>query len=136
MDRRDFCKHLLMAVGFVGLSQFKGLAAMATHPRSAAPDASGRKYRVRVLRRLCFEDLQSVYLGNPECGRCDQVCNNTSHIISEGHACPDKFCPLAWEAIQSRLRHGACVRSARGCNSFIVSCPDGTRPVIFSVEQA
>ncbi len=125
MDRRHFCKIAALAAGAFALSP---LASQA-----AGVFALRRRGRVRVLRRECFTDLQSMYLDDPERGACEAFTPGEEFDLSGDR--PEGFCPRAWESI---IR---CAEEASHCPGnpgeqgvIITSCPDGTRPVIFRVE--
>lgn len=90
---------------------------------------SSRKISVMVLRRECFDDLQSRYLCDPESGPCRRFATGSSFNL-DLYKMPSDFCPRAWYAIKNAVEKGACSAG----ESLIVSCPDGTRPVIFKVD--
>lgn len=126
MDRRNFCKIALLAAGTVGLGKLNLNA-------SALPSAVRPGRSLTVLRRACFPDLQALYLDDPECGPCEEFVTGQTFDISGG--CPENFCPRAWSAIEQALSQSAiCSENNDGERVVIVTCPDGTRPVIFKVE--
>ncbi len=129
MNRREFCKTVFLAAGFLSLGRLRSVASVL----SDKPAARGTKYSVKVLRRLCFDDLQGVYLMNPECGRCERFDVEREYSLRVGAESPAGFCPLAWKAIQNRIAEQPCASQSSKMSSIVVSCPDGTRPVLFAV---
>lgn len=125
MDRRTFCKMAAMTAGALGLTRLGGLAM--TIP-------SGAKATVTVLRRECYDDLQSLYLSDPEAGRCQAFKHGEKFNLTSMK--PEGFCPKAWEAIQNAIRDYSPCPSAAPSDPMVIiaSCPDGTRPVIFKIE--
>lgn len=130
MNRRRFCKIGALALGALGVGAPKGLGAVT---ETVAGVISSRPFRVTVIRRECYEDIQSLYLDDPEAGPCEAFCSGEILTFDAGAVCPTSFCRRAWEVIVG------CVNSKHACvdmreNVMLVSCPDGARPVIFKVE--
>ncbi|MCM1522476.1 MAG: TIGR04076 family protein [Muribaculaceae bacterium] len=126
MDRRKFCKIALLAAGTIGLGHPEALASVKSVPRL-------RGRRLTVLQRSCFQDLQSLYLSDPECGPCRAFATGESFDIS--HGCPEGFCPRAWDVVERAVKDSShCPENPADNYVVIASCPDGTRPVIFKIE--
>lgn len=92
-----------------------------------------RAFRVTVIRKECYEDIQSLYLDDPEAGPCEVFGVGGCMEFAPDAVCPGSFCRMAWNTIVG------CVNSSRACeemreNVRLVACPDGSRPVIFKVE--
>lgn len=92
---------------------------------------------------MCHQDLQSRYLDDPEAGSCPKfTCGQEFTVDASNYhemASGTHFCPKAWHVLQSHVdavlasgRSDECGVS-RHDGAVIVSCPDGTRPVIFKV---
>ena len=129
MQRRSFCKIAALALGSIALSSTGMKASTISSPGS---------FRVTVMKRECYLDLQSLYLDEPDAGPCDEfVTGETFEFLTPTAACPEGFCPKAWSAIlQAASSLEACPKSgAEDGRVALVSCPDGTRPVIFKIEQ-
>lgn len=122
------------------------LAGIPAVGRAAVPSAGvpagGGRYRVTVLRRECYADLQSAFLNEPESGPCPLFTTGQTIELDDATAremvARGEFCGKAWECIKSC----ACA-GAEGCDSRtsmtgvagIACCSDGTRPVVFKVER-
>jgi len=128
MNRRRFCKLAGLTALFAAMP-----GAMPAEPLDA------RRCRITVLRRECFQDLQAVYLDEPEVGACRRVEVGQTFTAVSGGNCPGGMCPKAWRSIQPEVERllggdsecGVCAGSG---SRAIVCCGDGTRPVIFRVE--
>ncbi len=130
MNRRHFCKIAALAAGAVGIN---GIEASATTSRSGR--RLDRGCPVTVIRRECYEDLQSLYLDDPETGRCEAFSTGDIHTFIPGDTCPQGFCPQAFEAIRRLIAgEASCPGAETTGGVMLLSCPDGTRPVIFKVE--
>lgn len=126
MDRRRFCKIAALAAGSIALDSF---SARGNNVRGTA----GIKGHATVIRRECYEDLQSLYLDDPERGACSLFTPGEQFNLSAG--CPEGFCPLAWESIKLAVEAAAhCPDNPGEKGVIITSCPDGTRPVIFRID--
>lgn len=122
MDRRHFCKVAALAAGAIGIGNIE---------TKAAPLTAGCK--ITVLRRECYEDLQNLFLDDPETGRCDIFYTGQSFIVPAGSECPEGFCPTAFESIKTHIDGSKnCTKNHPGI--ILASCPDGSRPVIFKIE--
>lgn len=124
MDRRHFFKIASLAAAALAVPKLvKGAIKSPVIPRC----------RVTVLRKECFMDIQSLYLDDPETGPCDKMeCGATFDI--SGNTCPAGMCPRAWENIRAAIDSRSSCNGIPASGTFISSCPDGTRPVIFKVE--
>ena len=130
MDRRNFLKISLAGSALALLPS--GLRAA-----SLASSAASGSYRVSVVRRNCFDDLQSCYLDDPEAGACPVFSDDFSEILTLGDKMPShlvgKFCPKAWSALSSAASDiSDCADSAQ---VRLASCGDPTRPVVFKIEK-
>lgn len=130
MNRRRFCKIGALALGAVGLGVSKAHGGIVGDRMENRPL---RAFRVTAIRKECYEDIQSLYLDDPEAGPCDVFVAGTVMEFAPDAVCPDGFCRMAWNTIVG------CVNSSRACvemreNVRVVACPDGARPVIFKVE--
>ncbi len=137
-DRRSFCRYALISA-----------AALLWKPATLFASVSPKKPRmagkcqVEVVRCQCFDELQCRYLSDPEAGPCqrhkvgDKFEINPLNLDSFAHG--EHICPNAWRALKpyvmAALSQGETTECAPALsdNQAIVSCPDGTRPVIFKV---
>lgn len=134
MDRRRFCKIGMMALGAVGLGRFSSLAADGKlGPDEMFSEKVSRPFRLTVIRRECYDDLQSMYLDDPESGPCEFFEVGESWDFEVGGVCPEGFCRRAWSAVASVVNNTAMCALPRA-GHILVSCPDGSRPVIFRVS--
>ena len=63
MDRRKFCKIGALAMGALGLGVFDVQSSALSSWSELRPM---RPFRLTVIRRECYEDIQSLYLDDPE----------------------------------------------------------------------
>lgn len=130
MDRRHFCKIAALAAGALGLGKLDARAAV---PAVSSRLSSG--CRVTVARRECYEDLQSLYLDDPETGRCERFTTGENMEFSKGDYCPEGFCPMAFETIRKCVEGSVkCALPSGEGRVMLACCPDGSRPVIFRIE--
>lgn len=141
MNRRQFCKIASLAAAAVGLNPIEasGLAPSgAPQVLPSLPKSDGRiaaSCRVSILRRECHIDLQSLFLDDPDSGPCPNFTSGETFIFKAGEKCPAGFCQRLWETICSWANAGSrCARDLRS-STTIISCPDGTRPVIVRVDR-
>lgn len=132
MNRRRFLAIMGSALAAAGIPAAAG--AMGARAAEAEP----RRLRITVLRRECFADIQSRYLADPETGPCSCFHTGATYTCSTAQM-PVGFCPRAWKAITGALGEAAggtagCAAHSQG-QSLIASCGDGTRPVIFKLEN-
>lgn len=130
MDRRHFCKIATLAIGALGISAFDAKASRIGATFSATR-VMPCTCRVSVIRKECYMDIQSLYLDDPDEGACRVFECGDEWIFRSGDSCPNDFCVLAWNAIVSILDREC---SAGRDKVRIVSCPDGSRPVVFKVS--
>lgn len=128
-----------------------GAAALASFsmPAVAAsvqvPRVRGRCL-LRVVRRCCFQDLQSCWSDDPDVGACEAFSDGQEIEISPevyaGFERGEGFCPHAWRAVRPYVDALMCGDSAApSCSPLrdgsdpaaLVSCPEGTRPVVFAL---
>lgn len=136
MNRRRFCIIGALALGALGVGAPDGFGAsngLGAGVRGEGEMRPSRPFRVTVIRCECYEDIQSLYLDDPEAGPCDVFSAGDVMEFRSGACCPASFCRRAWDVVIG------CVNGARPCvdmreNVMPVSCPDGARPVIFKVE--
>lgn len=130
MNRRRFCKIGALAMGALGVGVGSAHSAVVT---SGVRPVPMRAFRLTVIRRECYEDIQSLYLDDPEAGPCEVFSPGEVWTYEYGCVCPDGFCPRAWEVIVDCV-NGRCVCATGRDDIMVVACPDGARPVIFKVE--
>lgn len=138
-SRRKFCQVSLLGA----------IAALFT-PRRAAAMAVSRgslrgRCRVEVIRCQCFEELQGCYLDDPEAGPCPRFKVGDSFEVTpsnlEQMRCGKRVCPQAWRALEPYVMASLSADETADCapaitdTQAVVSCPDGTRPVIFKVTS-
>lgn len=130
MDRRHFCKIATLAIGALGIGSFDAKASRIGATLSATRTMPCT-CRVTVIRKECYMDIQSLYLDDPDEGACHVYECGDEWIFRPGDSCPHGFCVQAWSAIVSILDRECSV----GRDEVrIVSCPDGSRPVVFKVS--
>lgn len=101
------------------------------------------KVKVTVLRKQCFDWLQSDYLKSGDKGPCRFFDEGQEFIIDEEsyYSCANgKFCHEAWNAISKHVYaalYGGNMggKNITADNVFIACCNSGTRPVIFKIEK-
>lgn len=140
MTRRSFCK----------ISALSAIAAFLMPGRAFASVAKDTKQlkgtcNVEVVRCQCFPELQSRYLEDPECGKCPRFQVGQTITITPqnfaGYKRSKEMCPHAWRILEpyilAALSAGETNECAPAANPHraVVSCPDGTRPVIFKVSS-
>lgn len=130
MDRRRFCKIGALAIGALGVGVLDAHGFAVASGEELRP---ARPFRLTVIRRECYEDMQSLYLDDPESGPCGAFESGEVREFGRGCACPADFCRRAWAAIVGSVNSaGACVVMRE--EVLLVACPEGTRPVIFKVD--
>ena len=139
MNRRHFCKIASLAAGAIGLNAFSAAAlsaqrGVATSTSSTAPGRISRPCRVSVLRRECHLDLQSLYLDDPDTGPCAAFKSGDVFTFAANAERPDGFCPRLWDLIAATASQSSCAKSLSETTA-IISCPDGTRPVIVRIDR-
>lgn len=134
MNRRRFCKIGAFALGALGVGSLEGLASERGSAVEGIDGVLSRACRVTVMRRECYDDIQAMYLDDPETGPCSKFATGEHWDLGKGESCPAGFCRRAWHSIVET------VNSKRSCADMmrdisVVACPDGTRPVIFRIEM-
>ena len=137
MNRRHFCKIASLAVGALSLTGLEGNAAVLSTRRirkSEQLPVLPAACRVIVERCECYEDLQSLYLDDPEEGACRAFSAGEAFELLAGAECPKNFCPKAWRTVCDTVgENGGCAATLRN-GLKLASCPDGSRPVVFRIE--
>lgn len=136
MNRRHFCKIASLAVGALGINGASAFAAGRHDRRQTATQATvARRCRVTVLRRECHLDLQALFLDDPDSGPCELFRSGDDFTFQAGQNCPAGFCPRLWEMICSAMASDHKCAMPNDRSTVILSCPDGTRPVIVRVDS-
>ncbi len=127
MKRRDFCKLAPAAVIMAALNPAKAVA-MAFRCSNTVQPAS-----ISVVRCECYGDLQARFGTDPDAGPCRIMHTGMKWKLHEWQDMPAGMCPHAWNAIRNCIdcRNNTCNRNI---NEMLVSCPDGSRPVIFKIQ--
>ena len=133
MDRRRFCKIGALALGALGVGRLDGLAAGHMTSADGGDVVLERSCRVIVLRRECYDDIQTLYLDDPETGPCDVFATGEEWNLRKGMGRPAGFCERAWRSIAEAV-NAQCACTDMVKDVLVVACPDGTRPVVFRVE--
>lgn len=135
LTRRNFCKISALAA--------LGLIFTPRRTQASAPRHLKGSCRMEVVRCNCFHDLQGCYLNDPEAGPCTRYSAGDTLMITpdnlEELRKSGRICPQAWNALRpyvlAALSAGETVECAPASipTQAIISCPDGTRPVIFKL---
>lgn len=92
-----------------------------------------------MVRRHCFEDLQSCYLDDPEAGACPVFMEGFSGEYDLGGAIPaglsGRMCPKAWTALCECAAGSFDNGAGPSSGAVLASCGDPTRPVVFKLER-
>lgn len=141
ISRRKFCT--LSALASLALLLTPRRAKAAISEDGGTKNLRGR-CRIDVLRCNCFTDLQGRYLDDPEAGPCSHfkvgetieiTPRNLEALLKEG-----RICPNAWHSLEPYVMAALSAGETDDCapaakvTEAVVSCPDGTRPVIFKVS--
>ena len=133
MDRRQFCKIASMAMGALGVAHLDALGA--TRKETIADPIMGRNCRVTVIRRECYHDLQALFLDDPDEGPCRAFASGDDFKFEVGMRCPVGFWPRLWRILCERAEEcGSVCNDPLKTDTSILSCPDGTRPVIVRID--
>lgn len=138
VNRRQFCKLASLALAATAV---KASGAPLAAP-SPTEDGRLRRARVTVIRRNCFEDLQSRYLDDPEEGPCQRFVEGDTFEVDASCVAtgPRGFCPKAWECVRCHVEGVLDPLDSTMCgksepdHAIIACCNDGTRPVVFKIE--
>ncbi|MCM1355063.1 MAG: TIGR04076 family protein [Staphylococcus sp.] len=136
MNRRYFCKIASLAAVAAGLSPAKTLAGTNIEKSSTSLPTSPRlaaTCRLTILRRECHHDLQALFLDDPDSGPCPNFTSGDEFHFTSGSSRPDGFCPRLWDALCAHSPENACASSLNP-STVLLSCPDGTRPVIVRAD--
>ncbi len=88
---------------------------------------------ISVLRRECHQDLQAIFLDDPDAGPCRSFSSGDEFSFRAGDHCPADFCPRLWSAVCTTISQTSCEPSLKE-ETMVISCPDGTRPVIVRID--
>ena len=94
------------------------------------------KVKISVIRKEFYGELAEEYLvDGKEAGACPVL-----EVGNGGAVMPEGFCPVAWLDIYSSLcalMSGNNIISDwyKNPKTKILCCTDGTRPVVFKLEQ-
>lgn len=133
MNRRHFCKIASIATAAIGIGRLQSAASQTS--TTPLPSTLGSPCRVTVIRRECHIDLQSLFLDDPESGPCPCFNSGDEFVIKASSGCPDNFCPQLWASVCAWMKHDDHCADSRKDAPAIISCPDGTRPVIVRVDR-
>lgn len=109
------------------------------------------QYKVTVLDKKCYTDLQEQYLADPNSGACSCL-EVGQEFLFERQDGKDDFwhfgreldppfpCAEAWDCIgryiYTALQGGAIMKGWTNDNRLMIACcNDETRPVIFKIER-
>ena len=101
----------------------------------------GMRVKITVLRKEFYKDLAEEYLvDGVAAGDCPELEVGDVFFYEGGAVMPDGFCPVAWMDIYSAVC--SLMGGEKPVNSWyknpkekILCCTDGTRPVVFRLEQ-
>lgn len=132
MDRRHFCKIASLAVGALGLGTLP-VSASISASRQSNPKMPSPGCRLTVIRRSFHPDLQALFLDDPDTGPCRLFECGDEFRFNDGDTCPEGFCPRLWETICATVNQPSCSKALTE-GTGLLSCPDGTRPVIIRID--
>lgn len=117
------------------MCRLPGAAANAQTPPGQALPSLGHQCKVTIIRRECHIDLQALFLDDPESGPCPCFKAGDEFELRTSTCCPKNFCPQLWNTICAWVnRDDNCAVGFKNAPA-VISCPDGTRPVIVRVEK-
>lgn len=140
INRRKFCQYTLLGALGAILSPRRLFAA--TRKDSDATRRLCGKCTVEVVRCQCFSELQGRYLSDPEAGPCSRFNVGDKITVTPDNLEATKnssICPHAWRSLEPYIMAALSQGEAAECSpalketQAVISCPDGTRPVIFKV---
>lgn len=142
--RRRFCKIAALAAGAAAMPAVARAAARLTGDEAPT---TGR-CRLRVVRCNCFDDLQSLWLDDPEAGPCglyspgDEITVDAStvRLFDAGKDVEGfRLCRAAWRSLRpaviAAMKQNAperCLATSSG--AVLTSCPSGSSPVTFLIS--
>jgi uncharacterized repeat protein (TIGR04076 family) len=94
------------------------------------------KLRITVLKKMHFPDLQASYAKDGTFGICTAF--EEGQVFETVESKPDGFCSWAWADIQrdiTNVRFGGANDWLRHRGTWLSSCTDGLKPVIFLLER-
>ena len=98
-----------------------------------------KRIRIAVVRRYLHEDLISEFVDRKiTIERCPGFADGQEFLFDDWPTKPDGFCDMAWQAIYTGATlcwFDANLESITVPNTWIACCPDGLRPVVFTVER-
>lgn len=141
INRRRFC--LLGATAMASLGIPEVITASSTTPGALRGGCVAT-----VVRRCSFADLQSCWADDPDSGPCEAFADGQElHITPEIFAAYDRgeiICRHAWRALRPyvvAMMGGKSMTAvcsplrAESNEKFLVSCPEGSRPVLFALKH-
>ena len=97
------------------------------------------KVKVEVVRRYLHPDLIDELVDNDvTIERCPVFEDGQVFIFEDWPTKPADFCDMAWQAINTGLMlcwFDADLDSITIPNKWQACCPDGLRPVVFTIER-
>ena len=102
-----------LSLGAVVLGIIKGYAAVNTQ-KGGGSSVMPCDCRISVVRLECYEDLQSMYLDDPEEGPCRSFHVGEKWNIKSGDVCPPGFCTHAWDALVASVSKALTLRNGGG----------------------
>ena len=95
--------------------------------------------RITVVRRYLHQDLiDELVEPKTTIERCPGFADGQEFLFDDWPTKPDGFCDAAWQAIYTGATlcwFDANLESITVPNTWIACCPDGLRPVVFTVER-
>lgn len=122
MDRRHFIRLGLL-----------GAITSTTALRLLCASKPVGIFRVTVLRRVVFGDIQALYSSDPESGPCPVLSegNTVQFALEGGLETRSMPCDKACRSILAAAREMAESQEI----TRIINCGDGCRPVVFKIER-
>ncbi|MFC2079473.1 TIGR04076 family protein [Candidatus Bipolaricaulota bacterium] len=99
----------------------------------------GKGVRVAVVRRFLHKDLIAELVDeHTTIERCPVFADGQEFVFDDWPTKPEGFCDMAWQAIYTGATlcwFDADLATITVPNTWIACCPDGLRPVVFTVER-
>ena len=99
----------------------------------------GKQVRITVVRRYLHEDLIDELVDKETTiERCPVFADGQEFLFDDWPTMPEGFCDMAWQAIYTGtllIWFDANLDSITIPNKWQACCPDGLRPVVFTVER-